>query len=232
MAIESVISLRKKSAARDTHRGFSRPMPLAKDDLVLVIDEQRKSDHSSFRKLTYRWFGPYFIEEACRNNVFKLRTPDGILLSGTYPPRRLKKFVNHAGIWEPEPLLLWQDPGDNWEEEAQSSADSPDDRFPDLISTDNLIGDDQGDVNNQTYQDWSWTAGTPRPTIPESPALPSNSSLMSSDESASGSENEESLPRSEWKEQGHSGKTLHWHVDIPFVRPDDPRLSEYLAVGE
>jgi len=51
---EFVAKFRQQAAARDTYHGFLRLTPLKEDNLVLIVNKQRKTNYLSFRKLTYQ----------------------------------------------------------------------------------------------------------------------------------------------------------------------------------
>lgn len=222
-ARDAVAEYRKKAASRDTHRGFTRPQPLVKDDLVLVIDEQRKTDHSSFRKLTYRWFGPFIIESVEPNNVYKLRTPDNVPIDGTFSPRRLKKFVKHDGIWEPEVPSLWapQSPlvGASDSGEGDSSQAFPDPMAP-MPSADIPDHDD----NPDQFQDWSDVTLPSRVMLRRSSLTSISSSSSASSDSSLGYR----PPVTRSSDRPPMGPTqLDWYIDIPPTARDDTRRTEY-----
>ena len=70
-------------------------------DLVLLYDNVRAINMSRDKKLSYRWKGPYFVRRRTDQGVYFLRTPDGVDLEGTFPPHRLKKFIQTDGYWRP-----------------------------------------------------------------------------------------------------------------------------------
>jgi len=105
-AAEKVASYRRKLADKrtitDRHRQRPESKTIREGDLVLVYNNLRKMDMSASVKLSYRWQGPYFVKEKAEKGVYKLITPDGIQLPGTFPPHRLKKFIRSDEFWVTE----------------------------------------------------------------------------------------------------------------------------------
>ena len=63
-----------------------------------MYDEVRATDISVIRKLDNRWLGPYFVRDISPKGAYILATADGVILAGTYPGRRLKRFEKVDGF--------------------------------------------------------------------------------------------------------------------------------------
>lgn len=100
---KKVATYRRRLADLRNERNKYRQRPgnaqLAVGDVVLVWDQRRKVDMSLSRKLTYRWDGPFIIARVADKGVYFLKTPDNVELRGTFPPTRLKKFVQDKDFW-------------------------------------------------------------------------------------------------------------------------------------
>ena len=72
--------------------------PIRVNDLVLVYDEARRIDKSTFRKLQWRWKGPYRVREIAPKRVYLLSTLDGCPIDGSFPPKRVKRFFQLDGV--------------------------------------------------------------------------------------------------------------------------------------
>ena len=64
-----------------------------------VYDNIRKIDMSSFRKLQFRWYSPYYIRYIGGNRTYILETLDRVLIQLLYTLNRVKKFFQLDGIW-------------------------------------------------------------------------------------------------------------------------------------
>lgn len=211
-AIKSVSEYRQKATQQDIHHGFPQPIPLQKDDLVLLINEQRKVDHSSFRKLTYHQFGPFVIHNIYPNNVYKLRTPNGIHLTGTFPPKRLKRFINHSRIQEPEPHLL--------QETNPVSTTDDNDPFPDISVKFGPSSPNLDNLNSNRYQDQSNTSSS------ATQAYLASSSSESSNSSDSDIQDNQPITRLHTKQRNSTNKPSQF-INIPLLQSDNPQRSQY-----
>jgi hypothetical protein len=144
-AARAVIQFRRKIAASvDQAKRFKmRKEPLAVGDLVLVYDMTRAIDKSRWRKLTYRWRGPFRIHGIDKEkHYYQLMTLDGVQIPGTMPPHRVKKFEkDETGWWtcnDDETLLKgtgqdgldtqdWPEDSDQAEPTGQDSPKTPED---------------------------------------------------------------------------------------------------------
>ena len=130
IAADTVGEARKKWAEQRKKRFAHKLRPevgkISVGDLVLVWDSLREIDMSSWRKLTYRWDGPYRVKNIGAKGTYVLETLDGVELEPTYSSRRVKKFFKYNGVWlevDDDPLLDPDDP-------------NPDHHTPALLSSD------------------------------------------------------------------------------------------------
>ncbi len=68
-------------------------------DLVLTYDVVRRIDMSSFRKLQYRWDGPFRVREIRERDTFMLESLEGIPMRTPFTANRVKKFFEVDGVW-------------------------------------------------------------------------------------------------------------------------------------
>lgn len=103
IAAEKVAAAREKSANSRNEANSYRFRPqdgiIQKGDLVLVYHNVRKIDMSSFRKLQYRWEGPYKVRRIEDRDTYFLETLDGVPIRTPYTPNRVKKFFKLDGVW-------------------------------------------------------------------------------------------------------------------------------------
>ena len=81
-----------------------RQEPLEPGMLVLSHDTAGAMDMSADRKLSFRWFGPFRIDEADPvKGTYTLKELDGAKLKGTFAGNRLKRFYPRAAeVYERE----------------------------------------------------------------------------------------------------------------------------------
>jgi transposase InsO family protein len=103
IAAERVAKARKAAAERrnDAHAHRFRPErgEIEVKDLVLIYNNVRKIDMSSFRKLEFRWEGPFRVRRIADDGNYFLETLDGIPIRSPFSPPRVKKFFQLDGVW-------------------------------------------------------------------------------------------------------------------------------------
>ncbi|KAL3694970.1 hypothetical protein R1sor_008621 [Riccia sorocarpa] len=82
--------LKNKSRFDKTHR--LRPKPIQPGDWVLVYDSSLENQHSTVRKFSRRWFGPYMVLAVNDNAIYSLRELDGTVLRLVVVGKRVKLF--------------------------------------------------------------------------------------------------------------------------------------------
>jgi len=89
--------IKKRIDKENRHR--LRAGKLQAGDLVLIYDSPGELDKSSIRKLMWKWNGPYRIADVGENKSYQISTLDGIPVSGSFPPHRIKAFVKDKEGW-------------------------------------------------------------------------------------------------------------------------------------
>ncbi|KAL3700688.1 hypothetical protein R1sor_018710 [Riccia sorocarpa] len=104
-AQEKLKAARLKNKARfdKTHR--LRPRPIQVGDWVLVYDSSLENQHSTVRKFSRRWFGPYVVLVVHDNATYSLRELDGTPLRIQVAGKRVKLFRRREGYEELEDFL-------------------------------------------------------------------------------------------------------------------------------
>ncbi|KAL3689190.1 hypothetical protein R1sor_015499 [Riccia sorocarpa] len=87
--------LKNKERFDKTHR--LRPKPIEIGDWVLVYDSTLENQHSTVRKFSRRWFGPYVVEEVRDNATYVLRELYGTRLRILVVGKRVKLFKRRDG---------------------------------------------------------------------------------------------------------------------------------------
>ncbi|KAL3702351.1 hypothetical protein R1sor_020373 [Riccia sorocarpa] len=82
--------LKNKSRFDKTHR--LRPKQIKVGDWVLVYDSSLENQHSTVRKFSRRWFGPYVVLAVNDNAIYSLRELDGTVLRLAVAGKRVKLF--------------------------------------------------------------------------------------------------------------------------------------------
>ncbi|KAL3702114.1 hypothetical protein R1sor_020136 [Riccia sorocarpa] len=82
--------LKNKSRFDKTHR--LRPKHIKVGDWVLVYDSSLENQHSTVRKFSRRWFGPYVVLAVNDNATYSLRELDGTILRLVVAGKRVKLF--------------------------------------------------------------------------------------------------------------------------------------------
>ncbi|KAL3687181.1 hypothetical protein R1sor_013490 [Riccia sorocarpa] len=78
-----------------THR--LRPQPIQPGDWVLVYDSSLENQHSTVRKFSRRWFGPYVVLSVHDNATYALRELDGTPVRVQVAGKRVKLFRRREG---------------------------------------------------------------------------------------------------------------------------------------
>ena len=103
IAAERVAKARQAAAERKNeayaHRFRPERAEIEVNDLVLIYNNVRRIDMSSFRKLEYRWEGPFRVRRVGDDGNYFLDTLDGIPIRTPYSPPRIKKFFQLDGVW-------------------------------------------------------------------------------------------------------------------------------------
>ncbi|KAL3686234.1 hypothetical protein R1sor_004256 [Riccia sorocarpa] len=104
-AQEKLKAARLKNKARfdKTHRLCPRPIQVG--DWVLVYDSSLENQHSTVRKFSRRWFGPYVVLAVHDNTTYSLRELDGTPLRIQVAGKRVKLFRIREGSDELEDFL-------------------------------------------------------------------------------------------------------------------------------
>ncbi|KAL3685370.1 hypothetical protein R1sor_003392 [Riccia sorocarpa] len=87
--------LKNKGRFDRTHR--LRPRPIQAGDWVLVYDSTLENQHSTVRKFSRRWFGPYVVVEARDNATYVLCELNGTQLRTLVVGKRVKIFKRRDG---------------------------------------------------------------------------------------------------------------------------------------
>ncbi|KAL3696074.1 hypothetical protein R1sor_010150 [Riccia sorocarpa] len=82
--------LKNKSRFDKTHS--LRSKPIQPGDWVLVYDSSFENQHSTVRKFSRRWFGPYVVLAVNDNATYSLRELDGTVLRLAVAGKRVKLF--------------------------------------------------------------------------------------------------------------------------------------------
>ena len=69
-----------------------RPRSIQVGDWVLVYDSSLDNQHSTIRKFSKQWFGPYIVKEAHDNATYALTELDGFELRVQVAGKRVKLF--------------------------------------------------------------------------------------------------------------------------------------------
>ncbi|KAL3700954.1 hypothetical protein R1sor_018976 [Riccia sorocarpa] len=85
-----IARLKNKDTFDKKHR--LRPRPIEEGDWVLVYDSSLDNQHSTLRKFSRRWFGPYVVLRVLDNAAYMLREFDGTPLRVPIAGKRVKIF--------------------------------------------------------------------------------------------------------------------------------------------
>ncbi|KAL3684474.1 hypothetical protein R1sor_002496 [Riccia sorocarpa] len=90
--------LKNKSRFDKTHR--LRPKPIQPGDWVLVYEITLENQHSTVRKFSRRWFGPFVVLVVNDNATYSLRELDGTILRLAVARKRVKLFKKRDNTCE------------------------------------------------------------------------------------------------------------------------------------
>ena len=105
---------RLKNKDRFDKKHKLRPQPIEKQDWVLVYDSSLDNQHSTMRKVTKRWFGPYVVKHVHDNATYSLCELDGTELKIPIVGKMIKLFKQRDAS---EPVE------DHMEDEVEESKD-------------------------------------------------------------------------------------------------------------
>jgi hypothetical protein len=120
------IVLEKLKAARlgnkerfdKTHRLRTKSIQIG--DWMLVFDSSLEHQHSTLRKFSRRWFGPYVIVAIHNNGTYTLRELDGTMLKIPVAGKRIKTFRRRDGRFYSDDIADFAAREDDEVEEADS----------------------------------------------------------------------------------------------------------------
>ncbi|KAL3698024.1 hypothetical protein R1sor_012100 [Riccia sorocarpa] len=115
--------LKNKARFDKTHR--LRPKPIQVGDWVLVYDSSLENQHSTVRKFSRRWFGPYVVLAVHDNATYSLQELDGTPLRIQVAGKRVKLFRRREGSEGLEDFLEpSQGDADDFSEAEDADADA------------------------------------------------------------------------------------------------------------
>jgi hypothetical protein len=121
--IERLKEAREKNKDRFDRKHRLHSQPIQYGDWVLVYDSSLDNQHSSVRKFSKRWFGPYVVKQVYDNATYMLRELDGTELKILIARKCIKLFRRRGE----DPVL--QDPEDDIEgTEAENDKDQDEDQ--------------------------------------------------------------------------------------------------------
>lgn len=91
-AIKRLKEARLKNKERFDRKHRLRPKTIEEDDWVLVYDSSLDNQHSTTKKFSKRWFGPYVVKVVHDNATYSLRELDGTSLKLPIAGKRIKFF--------------------------------------------------------------------------------------------------------------------------------------------
>jgi hypothetical protein len=99
-----------------THRLRTKSIQIG--DWVLVFDSSLEHQHSTLRKFSRRWFGPYVVVATHDNATYTLH--DGIILKVPIAGKRIKTFRRRDGRFYSDDIADFAAREDDEVEEADS----------------------------------------------------------------------------------------------------------------
>ena len=108
VAIKRLKEAREKNKERFDQKHRLRPRAIQEGDWVLVYDSSLDNQHSTSKKFSKRWFGPYVVKVVHDNATYSLREFDGTSLKLPIACKRIKLFRRR---------------GDNRDEEERTNED-------------------------------------------------------------------------------------------------------------
>jgi hypothetical protein len=120
------IALEKLKAARlgnkerfdKNHRLRTKSIQIG--DWVLVFDSSLEHQHSTLRKFSRRWFGPYVVVATHDNATYTLRELDGTMLKIPVAGKRIKTFRRRDGRFYADDIADFETQEDEEVEQADS----------------------------------------------------------------------------------------------------------------
>ena len=120
------IALEKLKAARlsnkdrfdKTHRLRTNSIQIG--DWVLVFDSSLEHQHSTLRKFSWGWFGPYVVVATHDNATYSLRELDGTMLKIPIAGKRIKTFKRRDGRFYSDDIAAFGMQEDDEVEETDS----------------------------------------------------------------------------------------------------------------
>ena len=110
LALTKLHEARLKNKQRFDKNHRLRPQKIEEGDWVLVYDSSLDNQHSSTRKFSKRWFGPYVVGTVHDNATYRLKELDGTTLATTIAGKRVKIFKKrHEADLDVELLSEGQD---------------------------------------------------------------------------------------------------------------------------
>ena len=106
--------LKNKDRFDKKHR--LRPKPIEEEDWVLVYDSSLDNQHSTYKKVAKRWFGPYRVKHVHDNATYSLCELDGTDLKVPIAGKRVKLFKRRNA----------NEPFDNFEQDEEQVYDNMD----------------------------------------------------------------------------------------------------------
>ena len=117
--------LNNKERFDKTHRLRTKSIQVG--DWVLVFDSSLEHQHSTVRKFSRRWFGPYVVVTTHDNGTYTLRELDGTMLKIPIAGKRIKAFKRRDGRFHPDDIAEFQNSeGDETRESTSESDDNED----------------------------------------------------------------------------------------------------------
>ena len=92
IAVMRLKDARLKNKDRFDKKHRLRPKPIEEEDWVLVYDSSLDNQHSTYRKVAKRWFGPYRVKHVHDNATYSLCELDGTDLKVPIAGKRVKLF--------------------------------------------------------------------------------------------------------------------------------------------
>jgi hypothetical protein len=120
------IALEKLKAARlgnkerfdKTHRLRTKSIQIG--DWVLVFDSSLEHQHSTLRKFSRRWFGPYVVVATHDNATYTLRELDGTMFKIPVAGKRIKTFRRRDGRFYADDIADFETQEDEKVEQVDS----------------------------------------------------------------------------------------------------------------
>ena len=92
IAVMRLKDARLKNKDRFDKKHRLHPKPIEEEDWVFVYDSGLDNQHSTYRKVAKRWFGPYHVKHVHDNATYSLCELDGTDLKVPIAGKRVKLF--------------------------------------------------------------------------------------------------------------------------------------------